>query len=317
MANVLSHGFKKRSFSAVFDTVRHTDEYIVKCDPGVTQKQVLAYFRDLSIAPGLLGDSAMVCADITGSASVLDGQLWSVTARYESVAFPTHGLGGVATPLDEPWVVRFGKTTLSQVVSKCFARWVDKQDSPPSPGTEAGVPIVNTVGDPFDPPLMQDTFLPTIELNKNLSTAAFTSLLGAWLDDTVNASAITVAGNPIPKWGGKINIEGGTATYVNPSNGNLVTYVQARIIVTIHPQTWVRFVLNAGFRIKDSDSGKVVRIKEPGYGQKRADVPTKLDENGAVIDSEDPDDAVWLAFMTYRATSWSPANLPSSLGSLG
>lgn len=315
MASILSHGTKKRSASSVVGTINYINEYIVKCEPGVTQKQVLDYFRALKIAPGYLGDSGYVCSSVDATSSVLDGQLWSVTAKYENVIYPTHSISEYGTPLDEPWTVRFGKTTLSQVVSKCFASWIDQIDSPPAPETTASLPIVNTIGDPFDPPLMQDIILPTIELNKNLSTSAFTSLLGALLDDTVNDSAITIAGRPVPKWGGKINIEGSTATYANPANGNPITYMQTRMVVTIHPQTWVRFVLNAGYY--QLVNNERVRIKESEQSNRRTNTPSKLDEGGVVIEGGDPDQGVWLAFMTYAAKSWSSANLPSSLDILG
>jgi hypothetical protein len=210
----------------------------------------------------------------------------------------------------EPWSIRFSKTTLSQVLEKAYAKWIDGQTEP-TPSSTPDTQIVNTAGDPFDPPLMQDINLVVIELEKNISTSAFVAVQDELIDDTVNEAVITVAGRSIPKWGARLAIEGTRAYYTDPTTGNRFQYYRARYSVTIHPLTWVRFVLNTGLRgYTEESEGVLVRAKEAGYADKRSDAAVKLDMDGYFLAETGPDTGVWVALLSYEPKDWSSAGLP-------
>jgi hypothetical protein len=176
---------------------------------------------------------------------------------------------------------------------------------------ETDLPVANSARDPFDTPVQEDEYRPTIVIERNRST--HNAALAQSVRNTVNASAITVAGILIGERQGLIKQFGARAAYENGT-----TFVRERIVIELAP-SHVRYVLDRGFRVLTPAAvpgptgvtfqipGKALITDQQGLP---ITSPELLDGGGGILPEGSP--PVFLEFNTKRAASWAGLNLPTT-----
>lgn len=167
---------------------------------------------------------------------------------------------------------------------------------------ETGDAILNTAGDPFDPPLMVDYALTTFQIEKNVLTKP------AWLlslRNTVNDAAITIRGVNIGIKEARLT----DVTITDKLYHNLIPYFTVGLSIEADARTQLARVLNDGLFEINASTGKKQRIRFAGDEVAH---PVPLDSNGASIDPDDlPSAAVALNWNRYPSATWSDLNLPA------
>lgn len=222
-------------------------------------------------------------------------QQWLFTAKY-STKFDIR-----ENPLDDP-----AKT-----------EWSTETFQTPVWETIDGKGIVNSAGDPFDPPAEKDDSRWTSITRKNVATS-----VPAWMfafQDAVNSDSFTVDGIGVGSGWAKISA-------IHLSEIQERNEVEYRVLtLTIHYRgegdtgtgsygsgsgsdsimPWDLSILDAGFREIDdqgSGSGDVRNIKNANGEDVSAPVP--LDGDGHKLDNPTMDNAVFLQFEIYRSRAF-------------
>lgn len=161
-------------------------------------------------------------------------------------------------------------------------------------------PIENSAKDPFDPPVITDKRNLVISITRNESLGQFNANTIASIENTLNSSAMTIAGVSIAVHEGYMRTIKADSQYDNTGwPFYVVTYE-----IEVDRETHVQKVLDRGFY--ELSGGYPVPIKD-AEGNKK-DEPTKLDGNGvALINEEEP---VYLSYRIKPEASWSALGLP-------
>lgn len=181
--------------------------------------------------------------------------------------------------------------------------WGSEQFQKPAITNYAGEAIVNSAGDPFDPPIMIDDSRPYVTISKNLASVP------VWVmtyQDAVNSASFTVDG---------VTVAAGLAKMQNiavtrPQSRNGTSYRTVTFTIHLQKQGWITKTLDAGFReIADGSgtgSGNAVlqNIRNPGDGELPA-APVPLDGNGRAIDYPTPDNAQYRFDAVYETKDFS------------
>jgi hypothetical protein len=136
-----------------------------------------------------------------------------------------------------------------------------------------GNPIVNSAGDPYDPPLTREVTRATLTVKRNESPASVNLSTLAALSNTLNAAVWnafpikTVRLNPIK------------LPDIEYSQATNTFYFPIEYVFDINFDTWVKQVVNAGFRELDAD-GNLIPILINGV---QPSTPVPLDEDGHKI----------------------------------
>jgi hypothetical protein len=161
--------------------------------------------------------------------------------------------------------------------------------------------IVNSAGDPFDPPLMMDDSRRVVTIQKNLA------VVPTWIldyQDAVNSDAFTVDG---------VSIGIGKAKMQNVSVGPVERRSSTAfrtVNFTIHLQRdgWALQPLDAGFReFVTTDSvpnPELKNILNRGDQQPVA-APVPLDGSGKALDNPSPTNCVFLTYNVYKTRAFS------------
>ena len=239
-----------RVYRAFFGT--SDDEYYVlnNCGLGIYGSHPTCstlFITDLEIS--LLEPQTTYSVDNSAAA------LWEIAVKYgpwNPLEYPTNG-----NPISLPLKFRMDFTTRE------VAALVDVD----------GNPIVNAAGDPYDPPLMREIVNCTlyVDRNENPSTINLNTL--SELSNSLNAATwngfppqtVRLAPLKIPD----IKYSQSTNTFYLP-----MTYQ-----FDINIDTWVKQIVNAGFRQLDS-SGNLIPILLNGQP---VSTPVPLDESGHAI----------------------------------
>ena len=173
--------------------------------------------------------------------------------------------------------------------------WGSEQFQKPAVFDLAGKLIVNSAGDPFDPPAMMDDSRRVVTVEKNLA------VVPTWIldyQDAVNNDSFTVDGVTIGI--GKAKMQNVTVSPRQRRNGTIFRTVT----FTIHLQRdgWLLDILDAGFREKVSGGRR--NIKNNGDGEAPT-APVPLDGNGQPIDDPTPTNCVFLQFSVYKTRPFS------------
>jgi hypothetical protein len=200
---------------------------------------------------------------------------WIVTANYSS----ERELSEV--PTNDPAIIT----------------WSSEQFQRPAVFDKDGNAIVNSAGDPFDPPNMMDDSRRVVTVTKNLTTVP------AWIltyQDAVNSDVFTVDGVSIGAGLAKIqSVSVGEVQSRNATSFRTVSF-------TIHLQKdgWLLEPLDAGFREIDYASGSLVNILNPGDSEQPS-APVPLDGSGAALDNPSTTNNVFLSFTVYETKVFS------------
>lgn len=196
-------------------------------------------------------------------------------------------------PCDQRPVVSFGSASYTKVVDRAY----DTGDTQGNPT----LPIENSAGDPFDPPLQENFSRPLLNVKYNLRR--FSPTLKHELENTINLTALVVAGFSVPALKGRIISIGCDPAY----DAEDELYWQMSVQVEVNPDGYTRKVLDQGFYfLDDGDKTEITALDKDG-AEVPVTEPQKLDGSGAK--STTP---VFLSFKTLWAADWSPLNLPRS-----
>ncbi len=225
---------------------------------------------------------------IIGNAHPEDANAFCVSLQVENTA-PWAGWTVTANYSDERTI---DDTPTDDAAS---ISWGSEQFQKPAVFDLSGNLIVNSAGDPFDPPAMMDDSRRVVTVEKNLA------VVPTWIldyQDAVNSDAFTVDGVSIGI--GKAKMQNVTVSPRQRRNGTIFRTVT----FTIHLQRdgWLLDILDAGFREKVSGGRR--NIKNNGDGEAPT-APVPLDGNGQPIDDPTPTNCVFLQFAVYKTRPFS------------
>ena len=173
--------------------------------------------------------------------------------------------------------------------------WGSEQFQKPAVFDLSGKLIVNSAGDPFDPPAMMDDSRRVVTVEKNLA------VVPSWIldyQDAVNNDVFSVDGISIGI--GKAKMQNVTVSPRQRRNGT--TFRTVTFTIHLQRDGWLLDILDAGFRRKVS--GGRDNIKNSGDGESPT-APVPLDGNGQPIDDPTPTNCVFLQFAVYKTRAFS------------
>lgn len=159
-----------------------------------------------------------------------------------------------------------------------------------------GNKIVNSAGDPFDPPLMMDDSRRVISLVRNV--AAYPSWVLSY-QDAVNSDTFTVRGITYAAGVGKVQS-------VSISDGqirNNVPFYTVEVLIHLQKNGWILQPLDVGFR-ELGYSGDLINILNPGDTE-RPSAPVPLDGSGHQLDNPSTTNNVLLSYSVYDTQPFS------------
>ena len=155
----------------------------------------------------------------------------------------------------------------------------------------AGEAIVNSAGDPFDPPLMIDDSRPNVSVSKNVL------VVPAWVltyQDAVNVASFVIDGITVAAGLAKIQ----SITIGAEQSRNGITFRNLSFTLHLQRQGWQSNILDAGFRQLDY-SGGLENIRNEGDGELPA-APVPLDGAGMALTNPSPATAVYRVDTIYQ-----------------
>lgn len=168
-----------------------------------------------------------------------------------------------------------------------------------------GNPIINSAGEPFDPPITDEIHDRVVRIERN--EASWSSTKQEEYQNTVNEHTFMSA-QPHEAWMMTLRAD-------KIYSGDYVYYtvyyeIVFRTKTTENAFPWRRRVLDQGFRVRTGvdDQGKPKYENILDDNGDKITEPISLDGAGAKLaDGVDP---YWHNFQTKRIVSWSPLNLP-------
>ena len=223
-----------------------------------------------------------------GSLHPEDSNAWCVSLRVEN-SNPWKG-----------WTVTAEYTSEREITEDPTAEpaaitWSSEQFQRPVIYDNSGNAVVNSAGDPFDPPVMMDDSRPVVTISKNLA------VVPAWIlayQDAVNSDAFYVDG--ITVGAGLAKVQSVTVGEVQRRNN--ISFRVVNLVIHLERNGWLVEAQDVGFR-------------ELGYGgrqnilndvdSERPSAPVPLDGAGAHI--VDPTSAtnVTISFSVYATQVYS------------
>lgn len=201
---------------------------------------------------------------------------WLVTCEYDD----TYEIDNASTPADD-------ETRISWT-SELFQReaWQDKD----------GNGVLNSAGDPFNPPVMRDDHRTVCRIVKNATSVPAYVLT---FPNVVNSAAFTIDGVSVGQRYAKISNV--AVSEVRRRNGT--AYREVTIEMQIRNQAWDFEILDAGFRRLDpSDSTKrILCVDDDGVAVTE---PALLDGSGAQVANPGPTNAVYESFRVYSEANY-------------
>lgn len=257
----------KRTYKRVF--------YVVTDDKKVGPKTVL---ESLPVATGQAYDTGTerdpgaFCSSLSVAHRDDDGKGWLCVAEFG----PYDATQWARDPLErQPQI-----------------SWEYRETQEPLNEDIEGNPIVNSAGDPFDPPLLQDFLQPILKLTRN--EANFDPALAYIYRGKVNATTFFGA-DP-----GYVKV--GPITPQRVFNQDIGWYWTVSYEFIFNEKTWTTRVYNVGYRHLDPDDDtKKIEITDR-YGQKISS-PWPLDEDGQPLPQGS--DPVILEFETAEKIDFS------------
>lgn len=188
--------------------------------------------------------------------------------------------------------------------------WDTEQFQKPAVKDRDGNAILNSAGDPFDPPAEMDDSRRVVTIKKNMEEVP------SWIldfQDVVNSSSFSVDG---------ITVAAGLAKVQRVSVGavqrrNDISYRPVTIVLHLRRDGWALEILNRGFRwtngaarikVSYTDSGTLVSPGDPVENEPTE--PVLLDADGLVLSDPTPETATYGLFNVYEERSF--ADLPLS-----
>jgi hypothetical protein len=174
--------------------------------------------------------------------------------------------------------------------------WGYEQFQKPAVTNYAGQAIVNSAGDPFDPPIMIDDSRPYVTISKNLASVP------VWImtyQDAVNSSSFVVDG--VTVGAGLAKMQNITVTRGQSRNG--ISFRTVTFSIHLQKQGWQSRQLDAGFR-EVTYSGELQNIRNPGDDELPA-APVPLNGSGMALENPSPSTAQYRVDVVYEAKDFS------------
>lgn len=152
-----------------------------------------------------------------------------------------------------------------------------------------GDAVVNSAGDPFDPPIMRDVSREVVTITANVASVP------AWVfsyKDRLNNATITIDGISILAEKAKCD----DITVANKAERNEIEYYPLTIRLSLREEGWAKQVLDVGFNEIDGSAGRAAILLDDGTEPKS---PVPLDGNGQRLSNPTTETAVILSFDIY------------------
>lgn len=213
-------------------------------------------------------DLTAFCQRVSASQETFSPRVWIITASYSNKREVTDN------PISDPTEIT----------------WDTEQFQRPAFKDRSGNAIVNSAGDPFDPPADRDDSRITVRLSRNMAVVPDWILLVA---DKLNSSPVTIDGISVGTEKAKIQkVSIGKKESRNDTQFRNVT-------TTIHLQTddWQLSVLDQGFREKISGTKRKNIINDEDFNPISS--PALLDGSGNQLVDPKFSNAVFKDFDVY------------------
>ncbi len=156
--------------------------------------------------------------------------------------------------------------------------------------------IVNSAGDPYDPPPMMDDSRRVISLVRNVPNCP------SWIldyQDAVNSDAFTVRGVTYAVGTGKVQ----SVSLSDAQKRNGIDFYTLEVLIHLQRNGWILKTLDAGFREVDY-SGDLINILNSGDGD-RVSAPVPLNGAGAALANPSPTNNVLRSDVVYNTAPFS------------
>jgi len=159
-----------------------------------------------------------------------------------------------------------------------------------------GSKIVNSAGDPYDPPAMMDDSRRVISLVRNVA------VYPAWVldyQDAVNSDSFVVRGETYAVGTGKVQ----SVSLSDAQKRNGIDFYSLEVLIHLQKNGWILKTLDAGFR-EIQGSGGLINIVNAGDGE-RVSAPVPLDGSGAALTDRSPTNNVLRSDVVYETQPFS------------
>lgn len=212
-------------------------------------------------------DSTAYCQKLKGVQEPFSPKVWTFTASFSNKRQLN------VNPLLVPTEFVWGSEQFQRAYSK----------------DRFGEAILNSAGDPYDPPVIGDDSRVSVTMSRNVAS------IPPWfleVGDKLNSSSYQIDGLNLNKERAKIQ-----RVHAGRQESSVDGILFRRISVTMHVQdkSWQKSILDAGFRELDG-TGQKMMLGKDGHD---VTSPTPLDGSGAQLASPSPATAVHLDFDIY------------------
>jgi hypothetical protein len=254
------------------------------------------------IGDGFPGDTLSKCARKTArKQSEDDWQYWLVTCSY-ALNGPS---GGTNDPTDDDPQISVDCEAVEVPFDRAYN--TDPADTFGNPT----LAVLNSAGDPFDPPAMTQRYRMVLQVQKNAKTFNLTTIFQ--YVNTTNSAATTVAGVTIPAKCGLIRRISARKAW----DGRGRAYWDVTYEIAIDRETFTRQLVDQGYRMLDDGLNRV-QIRQSDINPAMAagaqadqyvTEPVHLLE-GLPLTGDGPPQ--WLPYNPYYAQSWASLGLPAT-----
>ncbi|MDT8389441.1 MAG: hypothetical protein RRC34_02920 [Lentisphaeria bacterium] len=259
----------------------YRETYLVKTDTDTDSAVTVLGASGLpALNAGFTGDTSAIVMSLAPKVVGIGRRNWHVDVEYKTLQ-PTDF---TADPLDTPPDISWGSYTLSEIAEE------DKD----------GAAILNTAGDPYDPPIEIDRHYPLVTISRYQASYSPSSAFS--VRDSLNSAAVTIAGLALSARQGLMIDYDSVSETIDGTTYQRVTYR----IMCKPGSGWVYRTVSRGYRALVGGERKVIYIDgEP------ASKPVHLDAAGAVL-AVGATPYVQTHYIN-KETSWSTLALPATV----
>jgi len=263
-------------------SITHTQLYRVRTDNRFDDQVTVLQAAALPfLGQPYPNDPSSYCNSLRARNEGASPYFWTVTATYSNEREASD------SPLDDP--IEY--------------QWATEQFQEVADTDRNGQGIVNSAGDPFDPPIMRDNSRRTVTITSN---EAFVPTWILSYQDAVNSDAINVDGLSVAA--GQAKCQQVSVSPIRQRND--VTFRIVTLTIHLNNDGWGFKILDQGFRERDDDN-KLQQITNEADGSEPT-APVLLDGSGKAQTDPTVASAVFLDYDIYPSLSF--AALPGISG---
>jgi len=263
-------------------SITHTQLYRVRTDNKFDDQVTVLQAAALPfLGQPYPNDPSSYCNSLRARNEGASPFFWTVTATYSNEREASD------SPLDDP--IEY--------------QWATEQFQEVADTDRNGQGIVNSAGDPFDPPIMRDNSRRTVTITSN---EAFVPTWILSYQDAVNSDAINVDGLSVSA--GQAKCQQVSVSPIRQRND--VTFRIVTLTIHLNNDGWGFKILDQGFRERDDDN-KLQQITNEADGSEPT-APVLLDGSGKAQTDPTVASAVFLDYDIYPSLSF--AALPGISG---